>query len=292
MGYALYVVDYDASTATMYNPPELDQDTEPVQAPTTLTELLADSGLPRVTCTRSSCAHCCDSSSRSGAGSAGASAAISSRSCRTRSRRPTPSIRPTLEALLFGYVRGRQPIFLCLSHDIVAHETAHALLDGLRDKFMAPSSPDQAALHEALRRHRRAAVGVLACPRWSRHLHRTDRRPRCAGGLRPQVDAVAGAAAADRSARPRRGMRADAADARVNALRRSVTIEPESDASSSGSSSRRSIAAARCSSPRSCAHSCLTWVARIQTSRRRRPDGFVDIERSSPSRAPTSPTSC
>jgi hypothetical protein len=56
---------------------------------------------------------------------------------------------PDYEALLFGYVRGRPHTFLCLSHDVVVHETAHALLDGLRDKFDAPSSSDQAALHEA-----------------------------------------------------------------------------------------------------------------------------------------------
>jgi len=56
---------------------------------------------------------------------------------------------PEAEGLLFGYVRDEEPMFLCMSHDVVAHETAHALLDGLRDKFMSPSSPDQAALHEA-----------------------------------------------------------------------------------------------------------------------------------------------
>jgi hypothetical protein len=35
---------------------------------------------------------------------------------------------PDMEALLFGYVRGSKPTFLCLSHDVVAHETAHALM--------------------------------------------------------------------------------------------------------------------------------------------------------------------
>ncbi len=56
---------------------------------------------------------------------------------------------PDAEALLFGYFRrNREFVFTCLSHDIVVHETTHALLDGLRERFMAPSSPDQAAFHE------------------------------------------------------------------------------------------------------------------------------------------------
>jgi hypothetical protein len=53
------------------------------------------------------------------------------------------------QALLFGYFPGREgTVFSCLSHDVVAHETTHALVDGLRERFTDPSSPDQAAFHE------------------------------------------------------------------------------------------------------------------------------------------------
>lgn len=53
-------------------------------------------------------------------------------------------------ALMFGYFSRADgsPVFTCLSHDIVAHETTHALLDGLRSRFTEPSGPDQAAFHE------------------------------------------------------------------------------------------------------------------------------------------------
>jgi hypothetical protein len=53
------------------------------------------------------------------------------------------------EAILFGYFQGYKDIvFTCLSHDVIAHETTYALLDGLRERYMDPSSPDQAAFHE------------------------------------------------------------------------------------------------------------------------------------------------
>lgn len=53
-------------------------------------------------------------------------------------------------ALMFGYFRGKgeHPIFSCLAHDVIAHETTHALLDGLRQRYTDPSSPEQAGFHE------------------------------------------------------------------------------------------------------------------------------------------------
>lgn len=54
--------------------------------------------------------------------------------------------------LFFGYLPQDDgtTVHTCLSHDIVAHETTHAILDGLRPRFMEPGLPDQPAFHEAL----------------------------------------------------------------------------------------------------------------------------------------------
>ena len=62
-------------------------------------------------------------------------------------------------ALLFGYFPGTEDrasgqfpggmVFTCLSHDIVAHETTHALLDGFHAHFMEATNRDVLAFHEA-----------------------------------------------------------------------------------------------------------------------------------------------
>jgi hypothetical protein len=63
---------------------------------------------------------------------------------------------PDKQAVLFGYFqrpvsRDASPltVFSCLSHDIVAHEVTHALLDGMHRRFREPSNPDVLAFHEA-----------------------------------------------------------------------------------------------------------------------------------------------
>lgn len=66
---------------------------------------------------------------------------------------------PQRIALLFGYFKasdddaadhlGGSMVFTCLSQDIVAHETTHALLDGMNRDFLNPSNPDVLAFHEA-----------------------------------------------------------------------------------------------------------------------------------------------
>lgn len=66
---------------------------------------------------------------------------------------------PLKKALLFGYFPA-QPldtgtinpggmVFTCLSHDVIAHETSHALLDGMARGLTAPTNNDMLAFHEA-----------------------------------------------------------------------------------------------------------------------------------------------
>ncbi len=65
---------------------------------------------------------------------------------------------PKMRALFFGYFRADetnpgpnlpgQTVFTCLSHDIIAHEMTHAVVDRLRHFFIEPSNRDVAAFHE------------------------------------------------------------------------------------------------------------------------------------------------
>ena len=62
-------------------------------------------------------------------------------------------------SLLFGYFPATEDrssgllpggmVFTCLSHDVVVHETTHALLDGFHQHFMEATNPDVLAFHEA-----------------------------------------------------------------------------------------------------------------------------------------------
>jgi len=66
---------------------------------------------------------------------------------------------PLLVGLLFGYFEASatdpgdhvpgSKVYACLSHDIVAHETTHAILDGMHRRFNEPTNDDVLAFHEA-----------------------------------------------------------------------------------------------------------------------------------------------
>lgn len=63
-------------------------------------------------------------------------------------------------SLFFGYFRANEArpgknlpsqwVFTCLSHDIVAHETTHAIVDKIRFRYRYPTNRDVLAFHEAI----------------------------------------------------------------------------------------------------------------------------------------------
>ena len=79
---------------------------------------------------------------------------------------------PDVHGILFGYFQasrtdpGRnlpgQTVFTCLSHDIIAHETTHAIVDGIRAYFMEPTNIDVAGLPRGVRRSRGLVPPFLA----------------------------------------------------------------------------------------------------------------------------------
>lgn len=66
---------------------------------------------------------------------------------------------PQKKALLFGYFYSNpasvtlqmphQQVFTCLSHDIITHETTHAILDGVYNNYIYDTNPDMLSFQEA-----------------------------------------------------------------------------------------------------------------------------------------------
>ena len=149
-GYRIHVVDYDASTNTYYKPRFFDLDTDPYKDKSD-DELLKD---PQF--------HCQNVYALVMRALTRFEFALGRRvswSFYGHQLKVVPHAfgdanafySPTDHALLFGYFPSldkKRMVFTCLSHDIVVHETTHALVDGLRERYIDPSSPDQAAFHE------------------------------------------------------------------------------------------------------------------------------------------------
>ena len=134
---------------------------------------------------------------------------------------------PGDEGLVFGYFAGRkgQPVYTCLSHDIVVHEATHALLDCLRERYMYPSGPDQAAFHEGFG-DVVALLSVFALPEIVRHLL----QPSATGRSRAMIRRSAVTAQALRESALfglADEMGAELATTRGGPLRQSATLTPD-----------------------------------------------------------------
>ena len=153
-GYRIHVIDYDA-TATTWSMtlPRARKSSESGCLSTTRIQkreslgkvtaadfnraLIENPEIPqRRTFTRSPCRFLHVSNLRSAGAARGDPTATSCTLLRMPSPRQMPFIPSEDRGLFFGYFAqsNGKPIYTCLSHDVVAHETTHALLDGIRPK--------------------------------------------------------------------------------------------------------------------------------------------------------------
>jgi hypothetical protein len=235
MGYAVHVVDYDATSQTMYPPVEVPP-TEALAAPAS-DRIVGDPAYHAInayalvmrTLSRFEFAL----GRRVAWGTGGHQLKVVPHAF----EQANAYYSEDAEALVFGYVRtARVPTYFGLSHDIIVHETTHALLDGLRDGFTEPSSPDQAALHEGLA-DIVSLLSVFSLPEVL--IPFIELMPTDPDGRRRRSAEREGLLDKDVVTKERLKqtvlfgladeLRDDAADARVNALRRSVLIDPAKD---------------------------------------------------------------
>lgn len=127
------------------------------------------------------------------------------------------------DALFFGYlpIDEATTAYACLSHDVIAHETTHALLDGLRPRYTEPGLPEQPAFHEAFA-DIVALLSVFSLREVvERLLGRPDRNGRIAASV-VSVEGLAGSALFGLAEELGEAV----SDERGSALRRSVSLEP------------------------------------------------------------------
>jgi hypothetical protein len=64
---------------------------------------------------------------------------------------PNAAYMPEARSVILGsFTVEHERRYLCLSHDVIAHEVTHAILDGLRPRYVEPGLADQPAFHEGL----------------------------------------------------------------------------------------------------------------------------------------------
>ncbi len=168
------------------------------------------------------------------------------------------------QGLFFGYFpthTGRGAVFTCLSHEIVAHETTHALLDGLRERYTDPSSPQQAGFHEGFA----DIVALLSILSAQSIVERVVDLglPRAAGGAIRRASVTAESLRNSGLFGLAQQMGSELAGVHGFALRRSVSLPPRKDYLTSG----------QCDEPHTCGEIIVAavlnayvniWVSRLQ----------------------------
>jgi hypothetical protein len=139
------------------------------------------------------------------------------------------------QGLFFGYFPSsdrKRTIYTCLSHEIVAHETTHALLDGLRERYTDPSSPQQAGFHEGFA----DIVAFLSVLSAQSIVERVVDRglPRGPGGSIRRESVSADALRESGLFGLAEEMGSELAGIHGEALRRSITLKPREDYLTSG----------------------------------------------------------